>query len=111
VGVEVRDVVVAALLAAGVLVQLLCAVGVVAMRDVFDRLHYVGPASAVGPFLFAAAALVEDSFSQPGVKALVVALLLAVTSPVLSHATARALRVRQFDHWRALPGEIVDDER
>lgn len=98
----------ALLLTAGVIVELMCALGIVLMRDVFDRLHYLGPASAVGPFLFAAAALVQDAFSQPAVKALLVAVLLAVTGPVLSHATARALRVRQFDHWRALPDEVVD---
>jgi multicomponent Na+:H+ antiporter subunit G len=105
-----RDVAVALLLVAGVVVELLCAIGIVVMRDVFDRLHYLGPASALGPLLIAAAVLVDSALSQPTVKAFLVAILLALTSPVLSHATARAARVRQFDHWRALPGEMVGEK-
>jgi multicomponent Na+:H+ antiporter subunit G len=106
-----RDVTVAALLTAAVGVELLCCVGVLVMNDVFDRLHYLGPASAVGPFLVAGAVLVEESLGQPFVKATLVAILIAISGPVLSHATARAARVRQFDHWSAMPAEIVEEDR
>jgi multisubunit Na+/H+ antiporter MnhG subunit len=33
-----------------------------------------------------------------------------LTSPILTHATARAARVRQYGHWEALPYEEVDQD-
>jgi hypothetical protein len=33
------------------------------MRDVFDRLHYTGLASALGPAALAAAIVIAESFS------------------------------------------------
>jgi multisubunit Na+/H+ antiporter MnhG subunit len=48
--------------------------------------------------------------STNGIKALAAALLLLLTSPILTHATARAARVRQYGHWKALPYEEVDQD-
>jgi monovalent cation/proton antiporter MnhG/PhaG subunit len=92
------SVVVAALLAAGVVIELACCVGVLVMQDAYDKLHYLGPAAIVGPVLIAAAVVVRESFSQAGIKSLLTAGLLVIASPVLSHATARALYIRQRDH-------------
>mgnify|MGYP003290967187 CR=1 FL=1 len=36
---------------------------------------------------------------------ILVALVLVVTNPVLSHATARAARIRQFGEWTVQDGE------
>ena len=79
------------LLTIGVAIELACCVGVLVMDDAYDKLHYVGPAAIVGPLVIAAAIVVRASLSQAGIKALLTAGLLMVTSPVLSHATARAL--------------------
>ncbi|MGH2819179.1 MAG: cation:proton antiporter [Actinomycetota bacterium] len=106
---EVRDVLVAVLLAAGVGVELLSCVGMFVMDEVFDRLHFLGPACTLGPLLIAGAILVEEGFSLPGNKALLVAVVIIGTSPPLTQATARAARVRMFDHWRAAPGEISEE--
>jgi monovalent cation/proton antiporter MnhG/PhaG subunit len=89
---------VAALLTFGVAVELACCVGVLVMDDAYDKLHYLGPATIVGPLAIAAAVVVRESLSQAGIKALLTAGLLIVASPVLSHATARALYIRQRDH-------------
>jgi multicomponent Na+:H+ antiporter subunit G len=106
--VTARDVLVDVLLGLGVAIELVCCVGMVAMHNAFDRLHFLGPASTVGPVCIAAAIVVSDSLSQSGVKAVIIAALLIAMGPVLTHATGRALRVRQFDHWGALPTERVD---
>ena len=86
------------LLTFGVTVELACCVGVLIMDDAYDKLHYLGPAAIVGPLAIAAAVVVRESLSQAGIKALLTAGLLTVASPVLSHATARALYLRQRDH-------------
>jgi monovalent cation/proton antiporter MnhG/PhaG subunit len=85
------------LLVLGVAVELACCLGVLVMDDAYDKLHYLGPAAIVGPLAVAAAVVVRESLSQAGIKALLTAGLLIVASPVLSHATARALYIRQRD--------------
>jgi multicomponent Na+:H+ antiporter subunit G len=69
-------------------------VGVIVMRDVFDRLHYVGLSGVAGVAL-AAAVVVREGPSLIALKALVVGMTLLATMPVLTHATARALHHRQ----------------
>ena len=86
------------LLCLGVAVELACCIGVLVMEDAYDKLHYLGPAAIVGPFAIAAAVVVHEALSQAGVKALLTAVLLMIASPVLTHATARALYIRQRDH-------------
>jgi len=95
---NIVSVVVAALLAIGVVIELACCIGVLVMEDAYDKLHYLGPAAIVGPVLIAAAVVARESFSQAGIKSLLTAGLLIIASPVLSHATARALYIRQRDH-------------
>jgi len=85
------------LLAIGVAVELACCIGVLVMGDAYDKLHYLGPATIVGPVCIAAAVVVQQSLDQAGVKSLLTAGLLIVAGPVLTHATARAMSIRQRD--------------
>ena len=91
----------AVLVTVGVAVELACCVGVVVMRDVYDKLHFTGPATILGPLALTAAIVVQEGLSQAGIKALLVAALLLVANPVLTHATGRALYIRQRDHLEA----------
>jgi len=79
----------------GVTGELFCCLGLVVMRDVYDRLHYAMAATTVPPFLLAVAVVVEEGWTQPGINALVVALALFVSNPVLAHAIPRAARSRR----------------
>jgi multicomponent Na+:H+ antiporter subunit G len=82
-----------ALVVAGVLVLAFACLGVLVMRGALARLHYVQVAT-LGAVLVVAAVLVRDGASLIGVKALLVGAFLVATSPVLSHATARAIHTR-----------------
>ena len=85
------------LVALGVAVQLACCVGLLAMRQAVDRLHYAGAATTAGPALVAAAVCVEEGvFTTNGLNAIVVAVLLALLGAALAIATAIAIRLR--DH-------------
>jgi multicomponent Na+:H+ antiporter subunit G len=95
----VRDAAVAVLLVAGVALAVLATLGVVLMRDAFERLHYLGPAT-LATACMAAAVVVRESFSLIGNKAIALAVFVLVTSPVVSHVTARALH-----HARREDGE------
>ncbi|MDX6513170.1 MAG: hypothetical protein QOE36_2674 [Gaiellaceae bacterium] len=100
-----RQLAVDVLVGVGVGGQLLCALGFIVMRDIFDRLHYVGAASAVPPFFVAAAVVVEESWTQPGINALVVAVLLFLLGPPVTVATARATRARRLGQVEATAAE------
>jgi len=78
------------LLAAGGALQLFAVLGVVLLRDAFDRLHYVGPAS-LATALIAAAVVVRESFSLIGISALLLAGFVLFTGPLLAHVTGRAI--------------------
>jgi multicomponent Na+:H+ antiporter subunit G len=106
----VKEVIVVVLLIGAVGVELACSLGLLVINDSFDRLHFLGPAATIGPLLVAAAIVVEESLSSSGIKSLAAAFLLLLTSPILTHATARAARVRQYGHWRSLPFEEVDQD-
>jgi monovalent cation/proton antiporter MnhG/PhaG subunit len=103
--VSARDLAIDVLVGAAVAGELLCCVGLVLMRDVFDRLHYAMASTAVPPFLVAAAVVVEEGWTQPGINALVIAAALFLINPVLATATARAARARRFGQVEATPAE------
>jgi multicomponent Na+:H+ antiporter subunit G len=98
------------LLGLGVAAILLSTVGVLVMRDALDRLHFTAPAATLAPVCFAAAVLVEEPLSSSGVKAVLVALVIVVTTPVLSHATARAARIRDEGDWTVHDHELEPPE-
>ena len=100
-----RDVVIDLLVGLGVGTELLCCVGLVVMRDVYDRLHYVMVSTTVPPFLLAAAVIVEEDWTQPGINALVIAGVLFLFNPMIAHATARAARTRRFGQVEATDAE------
>ncbi len=95
-----RAVAAVALLIAGGLLELIAVLGLCVMRDVYDRLHYVGVAG-FGALLIGVAILVRESFSLIGDKALLVGVILIVTGPVLVQTTARSLVMRELGDWRA----------
>jgi len=84
--VTARTVAEAVFLAIAVGAELLCCVGIVAMDDVFARLHYLSAAGSVGPAALAVAVVLHDSFSSTGVKALLIVALGWTSGPVLTHA-------------------------
>ena len=95
-----RAVVGVALLIAGGMLELVAVLGLCVMRDVYDRLHYVGLAG-FGAFVITLAVVVRESFSLIGDKALLVGVVLVLAGPVLVQTTVRSLLIREFGDWRA----------
>jgi monovalent cation/proton antiporter MnhG/PhaG subunit len=93
--VTARDLIVDVLLALGVGAELICCVGVLLMRNAFDRLHYSSAATTVGPVLIGAAVLVRESVSAAALQTIATITLVFLLNPVVEIATARAaLRIR-----------------
>jgi monovalent cation/proton antiporter MnhG/PhaG subunit len=90
--VTARDVIVDVLLALGVGAELICCIGVLVMRNAFDRLHYSSAATTIGPVLIGAAILVRESVSAGGLQTIATVALVFLLNPVVLIATARAAR-------------------
>ncbi len=89
------------LLVLAVVIAFICCIGMMVMRDAYQRLHYLAPASSISPVLIMIAVLVEEKLTQAGIKAILVAAVMFVMNAILSHATARAFRIRELG--QALP--------
>ncbi len=102
-----RHLAAAILLWAAVGIGVVCAVALLVMRDLNERLHFLAPIATVSAVLITAAVIVEARLSSAGIKAILVTVILIGTNTILTHATARAARVRQFGHWVIRPEERV----
>jgi multisubunit Na+/H+ antiporter MnhG subunit len=105
-----REVVALVLVIAGGALELLAVLGLCAMRDAYDRLHYVGLAG-FGGLLIAIAVVFRESFSLIGDKALLVGVVLVLTGPVLVQSTARSLLIRARGDWRRQADELEVEHR
>jgi multisubunit Na+/H+ antiporter MnhG subunit len=62
------------------------------MRTVYDRLHFVGAGTTLGPLLVGAAVLVRQTTSSAGIETFVTMGFILLLGPVLTLATVRAAR-------------------
>lgn len=106
----VREVITDVLLALAVLIVAASATGVAIMPNAYARLHYVTPAAVVAPVLVALAILVTEGLDENTGETVLALFFVMVASPFLSHATMRAIRVRETGGWRGHPpAEKTDD--
>jgi multisubunit Na+/H+ antiporter MnhG subunit len=102
-----RAIVAIVLLAAGGMLELVAVLGLCVMRNVYDRLHYVGLAG-FGALFIAVAVVVRESFSLIGDKALLVGVILVVAGPIMVQSTARSLLIRERGDYRAGIEEVQE---
>lgn len=91
-------------LAAAVLTVAASALGILLMRDAYQRVHFVTPIAIVAPVFVAIAVSVRDGLVEQTAQVWLVVAILCVAGPILSHATVRAARVREHGDWRAREG-------
>jgi monovalent cation/proton antiporter MnhG/PhaG subunit len=102
-----QHVIAVVLLWVGVGLILIACLGVVVARSAYDRLHFSSPA-ILGVAFVAASVLVQESFSLIGDKAVLIAVLMIVGSPLVTQAIGRAARLQEHGDWRPVPGEDVE---
>jgi multisubunit Na+/H+ antiporter MnhG subunit len=88
------------LLGCAVVLVLCSSLGVLLMRDVFEKVHYVTPIALVAPILVAVAVTVQSGWEEPTGQTWMAVAVVVVASPFLSHATVRAARIRQRGDWK-----------
>lgn len=89
-----REIAVCGLLGVAVALVLIGALGFLLVSGPCERLHFVAPAAMIAPALVTAAVALDGGDAQAILKSAFVAIILAVQSGVISHATARALYLR-----------------
>jgi multisubunit Na+/H+ antiporter MnhG subunit len=100
-----RHMVADVLLALAVLIVAAAALGVAIMPGAYAKLHYVTPAAVVAPVLVALAVFVQEGLDENTGETCVALFFMVAAGPFLSHATIRAIRVRQHGDWRLKPAE------
>jgi multisubunit Na+/H+ antiporter MnhG subunit len=101
-----RDFFVYVLVSAGAAAEVVACVGVVAMRNAIDRLHYANAGTTLGPSLIAAAVCVREGIvSSQGLAALLIAVVFAFAGSALGIAMTRLVRVRTFGTIESTPAE------
>lgn len=99
----IREVIADVLLALAVLTVAASAVGVAVAPDPYAKLHYVTPAAVVAPVLVALAVFVTEGLDENTGETVVALVFMIAAAPFLSHATIRAIRVRETGGWRGHP--------
>ena len=105
-----RVLVATVLLVCGGTIEVIAVVGTCAVRDAYDRMHFVGLAS-YGALLIAVAIVFRESFSLIGDKALLIGVVLVVSGPVLVHVTMRSMLTREHGDWEVAIDKTRKDDR
>jgi multisubunit Na+/H+ antiporter MnhG subunit len=100
----VKEVVSDILLGLAVLIVLTSAIGVLVMRDAYQKLHFVSPAGLVAPALVALAVMVQHGVYVNTGETFLALFFMIIAGPFISHATIRAIRVREKGDWRPQRG-------
>jgi multisubunit Na+/H+ antiporter MnhG subunit len=95
-----RDVVTYVLLGLAVVTVAGAALGILLMRDAYQKLHFVTPAALIAPLLVTLAVLVRNGLDENTGETCLALGFLVIAGPYLSHATMRAIRVRETGDWR-----------
>jgi monovalent cation/proton antiporter MnhG/PhaG subunit len=102
-----RQLAIDVLLWTGTITTVLCCLGMLVMKDFYEKLHYMAPVATISAFAITGAVLLQEGWGQAGVKAILVCGVLFIMNAVLTHATARAARVRRFGRWQPQPGDDI----
>jgi multisubunit Na+/H+ antiporter MnhG subunit len=94
------SIVVDLLLGLAVLVVLGSSVGILVMRDVYQKLHFVTPAALVAPVIVGLAILIHSGSTSNSSLTWLALLFVVIAGPYLTHATIRAARIRETGDWR-----------
>jgi multisubunit Na+/H+ antiporter MnhG subunit len=89
----------AAFVIAGTILILICCAGLL-IGDVYDRLHYLGPATVFAPWFLLAAVVIRFAFTESVIKMILLVAAVMLTSPILTHGTAKVIHLERRERPR-----------
>ena len=105
-----REIVADCLLATAVAIALASSVGILVMRDAYQKMHYVTPAALVAPVVVGLAVLTQSGLTVNTGETVLALAFMVTAGPFLTHATIRAARIRQTGDWRPGAGQDKGSE-
>lgn len=97
----------AVLVSIAVGLALACSIGVGIMQNALQRLHFSAPVTSLSVALIACAVWIDDPNWQARLKVVLIAGIMFLMNAILSHATARAIRIREDRRFKPEPSESV----
>jgi multisubunit Na+/H+ antiporter MnhG subunit len=88
------------LLGLAVAIVLASSIGILVMRDAYQKLHYVTPVALVAPLIAGLAVLAQSGLTENTVQTWLALFFIGISGPFLTHATIRAARIREKGDWR-----------
>ncbi|UFS72128.1 monovalent cation/H(+) antiporter subunit G [Geomonas sp. RF6] len=76
-------------------VGVLCALGILVMKDFYTKIHYLAPVAVLGTAAVAGAVLLQEGIGTAAFKTLLVLVIMLASNPVLTYAAARAHYLRE----------------
>ena len=101
------DIAVAVLLAVMVATTFISCWALLLFRDKFQRMHYLSVVTTVSTLALLVAVVIKEGWGQATLKTIIVFFVLLLINAVVTHATARAARVRAFGNWAPAPDEHI----
>ena len=96
----------------GLLFDLMGTIGLVRLPDIYNRLQAATKCVTLGTCLILIGLLVRTGVDALGVKALLGAIFILLTSPVAAHAIARGAHISGVRLWEESVGDAyLDDDR
>ena len=102
-----HPIIVGILVGLAVLIAIVCSVGVMVMRDAYQRLQYSAVVVTLSVLLIAIAVWIEEKDPQARVKVILIGFTLFLMNSVLTSATAKAVRINEQKHWEPHPEEQI----
>ncbi|HZP62748.1 MAG TPA: monovalent cation/H(+) antiporter subunit G [Terriglobales bacterium] len=102
------NLVIEVLIYAAALIALLSAWLMLRMKDEYQMMHFMYPPACLSVIFITAAIFLQNGRKPECFKGLFIVLIVLVMNSVVTHATARAFRIRETrDEWRPGEGENV----
>lgn len=97
--IDLRDLLVGALLTLGCFFILVAAIGLVRFPDFYTRLHPAGKSDTVGQGLVLAGLMVYQGLSFESLKLFLIVLFIFIANPTATHALTKAAHVAGIKPW------------
>jgi monovalent cation/proton antiporter MnhG/PhaG subunit len=91
----------------GVALAIVSAIGLGIMKNAFERLHFNAIVVSFSTWLIILAVWIDDPSWQARLKSASIGVLLFLMNAVLSHATARAIRIRDEGQVEPREGDKI----
>lgn len=101
------DIAVAVLLGIMVTTAFISCCALVLFRDNFQRMHYLSVVTTISTLSLLVAVVIKEGWGQATLKTILVFVVLILVNAVVTHATARAARIREYGNWTPTPEEHI----